>query len=62
MSHQQAHPKKTGVLHLFKKWPLWIAVALMMLGMITYVLTLDESEVPVSPDGALPAEMPAEAP
>ena len=62
MSHQQPHPKETGVLHLFKKWPLWIAVALMMLGMIAYVLTLDESEVPVSPDAVPPAEMQTDAP
>ncbi len=64
MSHQhsdscQHGPQRpTGVFHLLKKWPLWIAVALMMLAMVAYVLTLDESEVPVSPD-TIPAEAPA---
>jgi hypothetical protein len=62
MSHQQPHPQKSGVLHLFKKCPLWLAVALMMLGIVAYVLTLDESEVPVSSDEVPPVEMPADAP
>lgn len=34
----------------------------MMLAMIAYVITLDESEDPISPDGAAPIEMPADAP
>jgi len=60
MSHKAPH--QTGVLHLFRKWPLWIAVGLMMLAMIAYVVTLDESESPVTPDGAAPVEMPAVSP
>lgn len=56
--HGHPHPKETGVFHLFKKWPLWIAVGLMLVGMIAYVLTMDESEAPVSPD-MFPANAPA---
>lgn len=65
MSHQHsascrhASPPRTGVFHLLKKWPLWIAVGLMMLAMVAYVLTLDESEAPVSP-GTPPAAAPAD--
>jgi hypothetical protein len=58
---KQHYQRPTGVFHLLKKWPLWIGVALMMLAMIAYVLTLDESEAPVSPD-AFPEQFPAEAP
>lgn len=52
--HHTSHPR-TGVFHLLKKWPLWIAVGLMLLAMVAYVLTLNESEAPVSPD-MMPAE------
>ena len=34
----------------------------MMLAMVAYVMTLDESEDPVSPDGPVPIEAPAAAP
>ena len=53
--------KENGVFHLLKKWPLWVAVALMMAAMVAYVMTLNESEAPVVP-GAVPVKVPAEAP
>ncbi|MEO5913896.1 MAG: hypothetical protein ABIS50_06660 [Luteolibacter sp.] len=56
--HGHCHAKETGVLHLLKKWPLWIAVALMMIAMVVYVLTLNESEAPAV-GGAPPVKTPA---
>ena len=69
MSHQRTHPHKSqppyeresGVLHLFKRWPLWIAVALMLIAMVTYVLTMNESKAPQAP-GAGPPPVPTVAP
>jgi hypothetical protein len=70
MSHPHSHPGKnqppyereSGVLHLFKRWPLWIAVALMLIAMVTYVLTLNESEAPQAPGAGPPPPVPAAAP
>ena len=70
MSHQRTHPEKSetkyeresGVLHLFKRWPLWIAVALMLIAMVTYVLTLNESKAPQAPGAGPPPPVPAAAP
>ena len=44
-SHDQGHshgtpPSKSG---LHKDWRLWVVVGLMLLGMVIYILTLDES-------------------
>lgn len=66
MSHQRTHPhknvptyqKESGVLHLFKKWPLWIAIALMMIAMLTYVLTMNETKTAAPPIPAAPATTP----
>lgn len=59
-NHGHSHPK-SGVFHLLKKWPLWVAVALMMVAMVAYVMTLDESEAPVSP-GYGQEQAPADSP
>lgn len=56
-NHPHSNRKENGVFHLLKRWPLWIAVALMMAAMVAYVMTLNESRVPVSP-----AKVPAESP
>ena len=66
MSHQKTHPhknlpnyqKESGVFHLFKKWPLWVAIALMMIAILTYVLTLNESETAAPPLPVGPAAAP----
>ena len=47
-----------GVFNQKNKWLLWIGVVLMILAMIAYVMTLDESEVPGEGGEEIPAELP----
>lgn len=57
MSHSPTHPEPSTGLH--KDWRLWVAVILMLVAIMTYVLTLDDSIVPqVTPAAATPAPQP----
>jgi hypothetical protein len=40
--HHQARPRKA----VHKDWRTWTVVVLMLVAMATYILTMDESEVP----------------
>jgi hypothetical protein len=44
MSHHHHSPTPRS---LHKDWRLWIAVALMLVAILTYVFTLDDSVIPV---------------
>ena len=41
--HSHDHPRKRS---FHKDWRLWVVVVLMLLGMVVYILTLDESMRP----------------
>ncbi|MGB6222478.1 hypothetical protein [Haloferula sp.] len=53
------HPSKPGgVFNKKNKWLLWVGVILMILAMVAYVATLDESEVPGRGGEPVPEEAP----
>ena len=45
------HKEKSEKKELHKDWRTWLVVALMLAAIGMYVLTLDDSVVPVSPTG-----------
>jgi ABC-type nickel/cobalt efflux system permease component RcnA len=49
--HAHQHKEKTGIRNLHKDWRTWLAVGLMLAAIAIYVLTLDESIVPVVQTG-----------
>jgi hypothetical protein len=48
----------SGVFNKKNKWLLWVGVILMLLAMVAYVVTLDESEIPGEGGEVVPAEAP----
>jgi ABC-type nickel/cobalt efflux system permease component RcnA len=46
-AHTAEHRKKPHGRQLHKDWRTWMAVALMLVAIFIYVLTLDESMVPI---------------
>lgn len=54
----QATESNSGVFNKKNRWLLWVGVILMLLAMIAYVVTLDESELPGESGQPLPAESP----
>ena len=46
--HAHQHKEKTGIRNLHKDWRTWVAVGLMLAAIAIYVLTLDDSVVPVA--------------
>ena len=46
--HKHQHSEKTGIRNLHKDWRTWVAVGLMLAAIAIYVLTLDDSVVPVA--------------
>ncbi len=60
--HQHDHATHPGGLHspgLHKDWRAWVVVLVMLAGIATYVLTLDESDEPGDADPGL--QVPAAA-
>src|SRR5262245_53807588 len=49
--HTAGHHKKLHGKQLYKDWRTWTAVALMLVAILIYVLTLDDSVVPVEQPG-----------
>jgi ABC-type nickel/cobalt efflux system permease component RcnA len=49
--HKHRHKEKTGIRNLHKDWRTWVAVGLMLTAIAMYVLTLDDSVVPVVQTG-----------
>jgi ABC-type nickel/cobalt efflux system permease component RcnA len=49
--HAHQHKEKTGIRNLHKDWRTWLAVGLMLAAIAIYVLTLDDSVVPVVQTG-----------
>ena len=49
--HKHQHKEKTGIRNLHKDWRTWVAVGLMLAAIAIYVLTLDDSVVPVVQTG-----------
>ena len=49
--HAHQHKEKTGIRNLHKDWRTWVAVGLMLAAIAIYVLTLDDSVVPVVQTG-----------
>ncbi len=55
MSSKSKHGSPSPGIH--KDWRAWTVVGLMLVAIVVYVLSMDESIVPGQPDGpALPAE------
>jgi len=50
--HHRSHNHPQRKVH--KDWRLWLAVVLMLLGMVIYVVTLDESVLPGAGNSKLP--------
>ena len=49
--HKHQHKEKSGIRNLHKDWRTWVAVGVMLAAIAIYVLTLDESIVPVVQTG-----------
>jgi hypothetical protein len=44
--HEPPSPPQTGKKGLHKQWWFWVVIALMLGGMIMYIISLDESILP----------------
>lgn len=54
--HSDNQSSPSGVFNKKNKWLLWVGVILMILAMVAYVMTLDESEVPSGNGEVAPIE------